>query len=118
MTVIIRQIEEMKQKEKAVQTGPCSTQLEGSVGNVREVGRETRNLKTRERKIPKNRSKEKEWEVVGRVAKLRRESAKSALTTATKASARHAAGRASASTTSEEAGASNVAGRASASTTT
>ncbi len=32
----IRQIEEMEQTEKAVTAGPCSTQSEGSVGNVNE----------------------------------------------------------------------------------
>jgi hypothetical protein len=71
MTAIMRQIEEMEQKEKAFKAGPCSTQLEGSVGNgnaafarlwrerqqdrgcaVREVGRGARSLKTRERKRP------------------------------------------------------------------
>jgi hypothetical protein len=36
MTAIMRQIEEMEQREKAVKAGPCSTQLEGSVGNVNE----------------------------------------------------------------------------------
>ena len=29
-------MEEMEQKEKVVQTGPCSTQLEVNVGNVNE----------------------------------------------------------------------------------
>ena len=43
MTAIMRQIEEMEQKEKAVKAGPCSTQLEGSVGNVNEkVGEKRR----------------------------------------------------------------------------
>ncbi len=37
MTAIMRQIEEMEEKEKAVtETRPYSTQLEGSVGNVNE----------------------------------------------------------------------------------
>ena len=31
MTAIMRQIEEMEQQEKAVQAGPCSTQLEDSI---------------------------------------------------------------------------------------
>jgi hypothetical protein len=43
MTAIMRQIEEMEQKEKAVEAGPCFTQLEGSVGNVNEkVGEKRR----------------------------------------------------------------------------
>jgi hypothetical protein len=43
MTAIMRQIEETEQKEKAVKAGPCSTQLEGSVGNVNEkVGEKRR----------------------------------------------------------------------------
>ena len=43
MTAIMRQIEEMEQQEKAVKAGPCSTQLEGSVGNVNEkVGEKRR----------------------------------------------------------------------------
>ena len=32
----MRQIEEMEQKDKAVKAGPCSTQLQGSVGKVNE----------------------------------------------------------------------------------
>ncbi len=36
MPAIMRQIEEMEQKEKNVKAGPCSTQVEGSVGNVNE----------------------------------------------------------------------------------
>ena len=80
MTAIMRQIEETEQKEKTVKAGPCSTQIEGGVGNVdekvgekrrfreagdavrarqqdkgcavREVGREARSLKTRNRKRP------------------------------------------------------------------
>ncbi len=36
MTVIMRQIEEMEHKEKAGKAGPCSTQLEGSVGHGNE----------------------------------------------------------------------------------
>ena len=43
MTAIMRQIEEMKQMEKALKAGPCSSQLEGSVGNVNEkVGEKRR----------------------------------------------------------------------------
>ncbi len=42
MTAIMRQIEEMEQTEKAVKAGPCSPQLEGSVGNVNEKVGETR----------------------------------------------------------------------------
>ena len=43
MTAIMRQSEEMEQKEKAVQAGPCSTQLEGSVGRGNEkVGEKRR----------------------------------------------------------------------------
>ena len=43
MTAIMRQIEEMEQKEKAVQPGPCFTQLEGSVGRGNEkVGEKRR----------------------------------------------------------------------------
>jgi hypothetical protein len=49
--------------------------------------------------------------------KLCRKYAQSTRRTDKKASARHAAGRASASTTAEESGASNLTGRASASTT-
>ncbi len=33
MTAIMRQIEEMEQKEKAAKAGPCSIQLEGRVGH-------------------------------------------------------------------------------------
>jgi hypothetical protein len=36
MTAIMRQIEDMEQKEKAVKACPCSTQLECSVGKVSE----------------------------------------------------------------------------------
>jgi hypothetical protein len=36
MTAIIRQIEEMEEKEKAVEAGPCSTQLECRVGRGNE----------------------------------------------------------------------------------
>jgi hypothetical protein len=43
MTAIMRQIEEMEQKEKAVKAGPCFTQLEGSVGHGNEkVGEKRR----------------------------------------------------------------------------
>ena len=43
MAANMRQIEEMEQKEKAVQAGPCSTQLEGSVGRGNEkVGEKRR----------------------------------------------------------------------------
>ena len=81
MTAIMRQIEEMEQKETAVKAGPCFTQLEGRVGHgnekvgekrrfrdacdagvarqcqhrghaVREVGREVRSSGTRGRKRP------------------------------------------------------------------
>jgi hypothetical protein len=36
MTAIMRQMEEMEQKEKTVKAGPCSTQLEDSVGRGNE----------------------------------------------------------------------------------
>ena len=50
MTVIMCQMEEMEQKETTVQVGPCSTQLEGSVENVREkVGEKRRFRETCER---------------------------------------------------------------------
>jgi hypothetical protein len=85
MTAIMRQIEEMEHKEKAVKAGPCFTQLAklragsgmetrkwvGSVGFAtsamlgareqdrgcaeREVGRGARSLKTRERRRPSTR---------------------------------------------------------------
>jgi hypothetical protein len=43
MTVIMRQIGEMEQEEKAVKAGPCSTQLEVSVGRGNEkVGEKRR----------------------------------------------------------------------------
>jgi hypothetical protein len=43
MTAILRQIEEMEQKENAVQAGPCFTQLEGRVGHANEkVGEKRR----------------------------------------------------------------------------
>ncbi len=43
MTAIMQQIGEMEQKEKAVKAGPCSTQLEGSVGRGNEkVGEKRR----------------------------------------------------------------------------
>ena len=39
----MRQIEEMEQKDKAVKAGPCSTQLQDSVGKVNEkVGEKRR----------------------------------------------------------------------------
>jgi hypothetical protein len=43
MPAIMRQIDEMEQKEKTVKAGPCSTQREASVGNVNEkVGEKRR----------------------------------------------------------------------------
>ena len=43
MTAIMRQIEEMEQKEKDVKAGPCFTQLEGRVGHGNEkVGEKRR----------------------------------------------------------------------------
>ena len=43
MTAIMRQMEEMEQKEKAVKAGPCFTQFEGSVGRGNEkVGEKRR----------------------------------------------------------------------------
>ena len=45
MTAIKRQIEEMEQREKAVKAGPCSTQLEGSVGNAYEKNGEKRSFR-------------------------------------------------------------------------
>jgi len=65
----------------------------------------------------KSRSVETEWPVVGPSSKLCRKCEQIAHTTAKKASARHAADRASASTPAEEPSASNAVGRASASTT-
>ena len=41
MTAIMRQIEEMEQKEKVVKDGPCFTQLEGEHGNEK-VGEKRR----------------------------------------------------------------------------
>ena len=45
MTAIMRQIEEMEQKEKAVKAGPCFTQLEGRVGHGHEQVGEKRRLR-------------------------------------------------------------------------
>jgi hypothetical protein len=45
MTVIMRQVEEMEQKEKAVQSGPCFTQREGRVGHAKETVGEKRGLR-------------------------------------------------------------------------
>ena len=45
MTANLRQIEEMEQKEKAVEAGPCFTQLEDSVGNVNQTGGEKRRFR-------------------------------------------------------------------------
>ncbi len=43
MMAIMRQIEEMEQKEKAVKAGPCSTQLESRVGHgIKKVGERRR----------------------------------------------------------------------------
>ena len=43
MTAIMRQIEEMEKKERAVKDGPCFTQLEGRVGcGNEEVGEKRR----------------------------------------------------------------------------
>ena len=119
MTAIMRQVEEMEQKEKAVKAGPCFTHLEGTVGR--------RSLKTRERKRPstsrvaskakakrrlwrresvpcprkatrpKSNRMKKEWAVVAQAAKLRRKSAQSARTTAKKANVGNARDQARAS---------------------
>ena len=45
MTAIMRQIEEMEQKEKAVKAGPGSTQLEGRVGHGNEKVGEKRRVR-------------------------------------------------------------------------
>ena len=42
MTVIMRQIEEMEQKEKSVKPGPCLTQFEDKVGRGNEKVGEAR----------------------------------------------------------------------------
>jgi hypothetical protein len=45
MTAIMRQIEEMEKKEKAVKAGPGSTQLEGRVGNRNDTVGEKRRIR-------------------------------------------------------------------------
>ena len=45
MTAIMRQMEEMEQKEKAVKAGPCLTQLEGKGGHGNEKAGEKRRFR-------------------------------------------------------------------------
>ena len=109
MLAIVRQIEEMERKEKAVkavsEAGAWRTQLGGRAGHGNE-------------KVGSNAAGRASASTTAKEASASNAADQaSASTTATEAGARIAAGRASASTTAKKAFASNAVGRAPASTT-